>query len=99
MTPNLANGRASFARISSADGKSYLVPLTALTSREGNFVTLNVDRNRIETSPLRREGMSEEQYGRELYKHYGLSYPWEERPGNVGDLPLGDNTPSTPSAK
>lgn len=76
---NFANGRASFARISSTAGKNYLVPLSALSSEsEGNFVTLNADRSLLETSPLPRQGMSEEQYGRALYEHYGLSYPWEE---------------------
>jgi outer membrane protein OmpA-like peptidoglycan-associated protein len=81
---NYEKGRAGFARVSSGDGKSYLVPLGALTSApEGTFVTLNADRSLIETSPLPRQDMTEEQYGRALYEHYGLSYPWEEAPGEA----------------
>jgi hypothetical protein len=81
---NYEKGRAGFARVSSRDGKSFLVPLGALTSeQEGKFVTLNADRSKIETSPLPQQGMTEEQYGRALYEHYGLSYPWEETPGEA----------------
>ncbi len=76
---NFEKGRAGFARISSRDGKDHMVPLTVLTpGPEGGFVTLNTDRSLIETSPLPRQGMTEEQYGRALYEHYGLSYPWED---------------------
>jgi outer membrane protein OmpA-like peptidoglycan-associated protein len=79
VIPNFAHGRASFARVSSADGQDYLVPLSALTSdQKGNFVTLNAERSVVENSPRQQQGMSEEQYGRELYEHYGLSHLWEE---------------------
>jgi outer membrane protein OmpA-like peptidoglycan-associated protein len=93
---NVEKGRAGFARVS-GDGKSYLVPLGALTSEpEGNYVTLNADRSRIETSPLPRQGMSEEQYGRELYEHYGLSYPFEDLPA---EEPVREEAPTAPSAR
>jgi hypothetical protein len=76
---NFEKGRAGFARVSSGDGKDHMVPLTALTSApEWGFVTLNTDRSLIETSPMPQQGMTEEQYGRALYEHYGLSYPWED---------------------
>jgi hypothetical protein len=76
---NFEKGRAGFAQVSSRDGKNYMVPLTVLTSGpEWGFVTLNTDRSLIETSPLPQQGMTEEQYGRALYEHYGLSYPWED---------------------
>ncbi|MFA5516086.1 MAG: OmpA family protein [Desulfuromonadales bacterium] len=76
---NLEKGRASFIQVSSEDGKRYAVPLGALTSQqEGNFVTLNAETGRIQTSPQPQKGMTEEQFGKALYEHYGLAYPWEE---------------------
>jgi outer membrane protein OmpA-like peptidoglycan-associated protein len=78
---NYEKGRAGFVRVTSRDGKSYLVPMSVLTSEPaGNSVTLNADRSLIESSPLPQAGMTEEQYGRALYEHYGLAYPWEEAP-------------------
>lgn len=64
--------------------KTFLVPLSALTSsHDGKFVNLTVSREQLATMPKRDVRMTEQEYDRNLYDFYGVSYPWGDLPGNV----------------
>lgn len=81
---NLQGERVSYAVVAGTDGKNYLVPLSAFSStHEGNFVTLNADQSTLATAPQPQPGMTEQEYGRRLHRHFGLGYVWSDLPGDV----------------
>jgi hypothetical protein len=57
--------------------KERIVPYSAFKPAEGaNALILTVDENLLASSPAKTPDMTEEQFNRELYEHYGQAPYW-----------------------
>lgn len=59
--------------------KEHFVPFASFTSdMQQNTLTLKADQGKLANAPVRGEGVTGEQYDRQIYEHYGLSPYWEK---------------------
>jgi sporulation protein YlmC with PRC-barrel domain len=76
------NGDVSFLVVSTGGvlgigEKERIVPYSAFKPAEGaNALILTVDENLLASSPAKTPDMTEEQFNRELYEHYGQAPYW-----------------------